>query len=155
MLLTPFIDLFKTTCFWSPLCAWMAASLTKMLCSYVQTGRLDFRYLVRTGGMPSAHSATVSGLATAVGLTTGFGSPLFAIALAFSFLTMFDASTVRRSAGLQAQLLNEMIDELFTEHHFSERRLKAFLGHTRLEVFVGMIMGVLVGLLVTSMAVLT
>ena len=149
-----FFLLFRTPMFWSPFCAWMLAQLTKMLCGFFETGRLDFSYLVRTGGMPSAHSATTSGLAVAVGLAKGFDSSVFVVSLAFALLTMFDASTVRRAAGQQARLMNQMIDELFKEHHLSEKKLVEFLGHTRLEVFMGMVMGVLVGLIVTSVAVI-
>jgi len=147
-------DLFKNPSFWSAFFAWTTAQLTKMLCGFSKTHRLDFSYLVSTGGMPSAHSATVTGLATSVGLNAGFGTPLFAAAMLFAFVVMFDASTVRRSAGLQARLLNEIIDELFKEHHFSERKLAELLGHTRLEVFMGMILGVEVALLVNAIAAL-
>lgn len=104
--------------------------------------------------MPSAHSAMASALATIVGIETGFGEPVFAVALAFSLVVMFDASTVRRAAGTQARLLNEMVDELFKEHHFSEKKLKELLGHTRLEVLLGMIMGILVAILAKALAVL-
>jgi len=132
----------------------LAAQFTKMLCGFYRTHRLDFSYLVSTGGMPSAHSAMASGLATAVGLSVGFGDAIFVIALAFALVIMFDASTVRRSAGLQARLLNEIVDELFNEHHFSERKLAELLGHTRLEVFMGMLIGIFVALLVKAWAVL-
>lgn len=145
-----FLDLFKSVCFWAAFLGWMTAQFTKMLCGLYRTHRLDFNYLVSTGGMPSAHSAMVSGLMTSVGLKTGFDSPVFAIALAVAMITMFDASTVRRAAGLQARLLNQMIDELFKKHRFSEKKLAELLGHTRLEVFMGMIIGILVALIVVS-----
>lgn len=145
-----FSELFGNPCFLSGLSAWVAAQSTKMLCGFVRTKRLDFRYMVSTGGMPSAHTATVSGLATAVGLTVGFGTPAFALAIGFALIVMFDASTVRRSAGQQARLLNEIVDELFKEHHLSERKMKELLGHTRLEVFMGMVMGILVGMLIVA-----
>ncbi|NQT91847.1 MAG: divergent PAP2 family protein, partial [Lentisphaerae bacterium] len=67
----------------------------------------------------------------------------------------FDASTVRRASGLQAKLLNEIVDELFKEHHLSERKLAELLGHTRLEVILGMIVGILVSLLVNATAVMS
>ena len=92
--------------------------------------------------MPSAHSATVSGLATAIGMTEGFGSPLFALATTYAIITMFDASTVRRAAGQQAALLNEMVRELFKEHRLRNKRLKELLGHTRVEVLMGMLVGI-------------
>ena len=78
-----------------------------------------------------------------IGYHAGFASTVFAIAAAFSALTMFDASTVRRAAGQQARLLNEMVDELLKEHRLSENKLKEMLGHTRLEVLMGAIVGIL------------
>lgn len=144
------LELFKSASFLSALAAWTAAQFTKMLCGFYETHRLDFSYLVSTGGMPSAHSALVCGLATSVGLEHGFGSTLFVLALGFALITMFDASTVRRAAGMQAKLLNQIVDELFKEHHLSEGKLAELLGHTRLEVFLGLIIGVLVAMIVNS-----
>jgi len=144
------VEVFRNPCFWAGLLSWTVAQCTKMLCGFYRTHRMDMHYLVSTGGMPSAHSATVSGLATAIGLTEGFGSPFFVLAMTLALIVMFDASTVRRSAGLQASLLNEIIDELFKEHHLSERKLFELLGHTRLEVFMGMTVGILVAMLVVS-----
>lgn len=106
------------------------------------------RYLVSTGGMPSAHSALVMGLSTTVGLVEGFGSAVYGVALGFAVVVMFDASTVRRAAGMQARIINEMIKEMFKDHHFSENKLKELLGHTRFEVFMGMVVGILTGMLV-------
>lgn len=143
-------NIFANTWFWSALAAWCVAQLTKMLCGFLRTRKIDFHYMVSTGGMPSAHSALVSGLATAIGLTEGFGTPVFVLAMGFALVTMFDAATVRRSAGQQAMILNAMIDELFTEHRLSETKLKELLGHTRLEVFMGMIVGILTACNVVS-----
>ena len=147
-----FLDLFKSPCFWAAFCAWMTAQFIKMLISFLGTRRLDFGYLVSTGGMPSAHSAMVTGLATAIGLNEGFGTPIFALALGFAMIVMFDASTVRRAAGLQARLLNDILDELFKAHHLSEQKLVELLGHTRLEVFMGLIVGILVAMIVTTIS---
>ncbi|MBL7115582.1 MAG: divergent PAP2 family protein [Kiritimatiellae bacterium] len=149
-----FVDLFRNVCFWSAAFAWLIAQFTKMLCGFYRTHRLDFSYLVSTGGMPSAHSALVSGLAISVGLLSGFDSPISIVAMGFALITMFDASTVRRAAGLQARLLNQIIDELFKEHHLSETKLKELLGHTRIEVFMGMVVGILTALLVVSLPIL-
>lgn len=144
------IDVFATVGFWSAFLAWMTAQFTKMLCAIALSKGVDFKYFVSTGGMPSAHSATVSGLAASIGMTQGFNSPEFVISLTLAIITMFDASTVRRAAGQQARVLNEMIDEMFKEHVLSQKKLAELLGHTRLEVFMGMIVGILVGILVTS-----
>jgi acid phosphatase family membrane protein YuiD len=147
---TDILAIFENPCFWAAFWSWTIAQLTKMLCGFVRTRRLDFNYLVSTGGMPSAHSAFTMGTATAVGLVAGFASPIFVTALAFATITMFDASTVRRAAGLQARILNEMLDELFKEHHLSEIKLKELLGHTRLEVLMGAIVGILTAIIVIS-----
>ncbi len=121
---------------------WVVAQSIKMIICLMQHHRLDFRYLVSTGGMPSAHTSLVSALATAVGLMEGFSSPIFALSFVFAAVVMFDAQTVRAAAGKQARLLNQIVDELFKEHHLSENKLKELLGHTRLEVFFGMLTGI-------------
>jgi acid phosphatase family membrane protein YuiD len=137
------LNIFRNTAVWASFISWTVAQGIKMLCSVSRTRRIDFSYLVSTGGMPSAHSAMSTGLAMGIGYGSGFDSTVFAIAMAFSALTMFDASTVRRAAGQQARLLNEMVDELLKEHRLSETKLKEMLGHTRLEVLMGAIVGIL------------
>lgn len=129
-------------CFFCAFFSWCLAQTIKMLLAFLKTRRIDFHYLVSTGGMPSAHSATVAGLATAIGITNGFGSPLFALATVYAIITMFDASTVRRAAGQQAAIINIIIHELLQEHKISNRRLKELLGHTRVEVLMGMLTGI-------------
>jgi uncharacterized protein len=148
------LDLFRSIMFWSAVSAWTVAQLTKMLCGLSRTRRLDFWYLVSTGGMPSAHSAMAAGLATSIGLQAGFGSPTFVLALAFALVIMFDAATVRRAAGHQARLLNAIVDELFRQHHLSEKKLAELLGHTRLEVLAGAVIGILTALLLDAAHVL-
>ena len=106
-------------------------------------GKLNLRAFVETGGMPSAHSAFVTALATGVGQTLGWASPEFAIAVVFAVIVMYDAAGVRQAAGKQARVLNQIIDEFFQgEHQFTEMRLKELLGHTPFQVIVGSILGV-------------
>lgn len=133
-------------CLWAGVAGWMVAQMTKMIICLIESRRLDFRYLASTGGMPSAHSALVSALTTAIGITEGFDSPLFAVSFVFASVVMFDAQTVRAAAGKQARLLNQIVDELFKEHHLSEVKLKELLGHTRLEVLFGMLTGIFTAL---------
>lgn len=128
--------------------AWMAAQSIKFVTALVRFRKLDFYYFVSTGGMPSAHSASVSALATAVGLREGFGTSLFAIALTFAMVVMFDAQSVRRAAGHQARLLNQIVDEVFKDHHWPHGKLAELLGHTRPEVLAGMLLGMAVALLI-------
>jgi acid phosphatase family membrane protein YuiD len=127
---------------WAGVAGWTVAQMTKMIICLVQSRRLNFRYLVSTGGMPSAHSAMACAVATTIGLTEGFASPLFTLGFCFAAVIMFDAQTVRAAAGKQAKLLNQIVDEMFKEHHLSEVKLKELLGHTRLEVFFGMLTGI-------------
>ncbi len=127
---------------WAGVAGWTVAQMTKMIICLVENRRLDFRYLASTGGMPSAHSAMASAVATAIGMTEGFSTPLFTLGFCFAAVVMFDAQSVRAAAGEQARLLNQIVDELFKEHHLSENKLKELLGHTRLEVFFGMLTGV-------------
>ncbi len=143
---------FSNPVFWAGISGWMLASLLKMASNLRRTGKIDFQYLVALGGMPSAHSAMVSGLATAVGMQNGFGSTLFVVTMAFAVVVMFDASTVRRATGLQARLLNQIVDEIFKQHHLSAQKLKEILGHTRTEVFAGMLVGIAAGIAVSLAA---
>jgi len=142
--------LFTTPWFWSAFGAWMLAQVVKMFNAFVRTRKLDFHYFVSTGGMPSAHSALVCALATSIGLTEGFDHAVTMLAAAFASITMFDAAVVRRAAGHQAKILNKMLDEMFAKRRISELRLKELLGHTRLEVFVGMLVGILCAVIVVS-----
>lgn len=121
----------------------LCAQLIKIITKLIKTGTLDLRVLAKTGGMPSSHSACTMGLATTVGLIDGFNSVTFAIALGLAAIVMYDAAGVRRTVGLQAQVLNQMITELFSEHpHISSERIKEFLGHTPKEVIVGAVLGI-------------
>lgn len=142
---------FKSPIFWSAFTAYMVASFLKILGNLRRTRKVDFQYLTTLGGMPSAHSAMVSGLATSVGLKDGFDGTAFAITFAFAVVVMFDASTVRRATGLQARLLNQIVDEVYKNHHLSTQKLIEILGHTRLEVFAGMSVGILVGALICKL----
>lgn len=127
--------------------AWLIAQFIKFTTEWVKSKKFDFTYFVSTGGMPSAHSASVCALATSVGRTSGVHSPVFAVSLLFAMIVMFDAQSVRRAAGEQAKLLNQILDELLTNHHLSQQKLAELLGHTRMEVFAGMAVGILVGIL--------
>lgn len=142
--------IFTSIWFWSGMSGWLVAQCAKMISGLIQTKRIDLRYLVSTGGMPSAHSALTCGLATSFGLTEGFGAPVTLLAVSFAGITMFDAAGVRRAAGQQARILNQIIDDIFIDRHFPEKRLKELLGHTRLEVFMGMIIGILCAIIVTT-----
>jgi len=130
------------------LIACLIAQLSKLIIELVKNHKINFRVLTSTGGMPSAHSTLVTALATGVGQTIGWNSPEFALATIFAIIVMYDAAGVRQAAGKQARVLNQMIDELFSDKsEFNEDRLKELLGHTPVQVIVGLILGITISLL--------
>jgi uncharacterized protein len=130
------------------LIACLIAQLSKLIIELVKNHKINFSVLTSTGGMPSAHSTLVTALATGVGQTVGWNSPEFALATIFAIIVMYDAAGVRQAAGKQARVLNQVIDELFSEHsEFNEDRLKELLGHTPVQVIVGLILGITISLL--------
>ena len=134
--------------FVAPILAWTIAQVAKVIMTSVRQRRLNLRVLAETGGMPSSHSAIVMGLTTAIGKYSGPTSPAFAIALIFSFVVMYDAAGLRRAAGRQAALLNRVVEDLVHMRGVQEQKLRELLGHTPIEVLVGAVLGVLVGILV-------
>lgn len=130
--------------------AWIAAQLFKVIRNTLRAKRFNFRWIIDTGGMPSAHSSGTASLATVVGLYSGFDSILFLLALAFAVVTMFDAASVRRSVGRQAILMNKIIDEMSSKGRFPEQRVREFLGHTPVEVLAGAILGIAISILLCT-----
>lgn len=125
----------------------ISVQIIKFVSTVVKTRELNFERLSGTGGMPSSHAASVSSLATAVGLQSGFDSPLFAVAAFFSMVVMYDAAGIRRAAGRQARVLNRMIDSLKAHQVVEGETLRELLGHTPVEVFVGTAYGIALALL--------
>lgn len=146
----PDSSLFRNVPLWAAFFCWVAAQGVKITLDLCHRRPLDLRRFFSTGGMPSAHSATVCGLAMSTGLVCGFDAPQFAIAAVFALITMFDASTVRYAAGQQARVLNEIIAELHTEHRLRGAKLKELLGHTRIEVVAGMTLGIALSTILTA-----
>lgn len=130
--------------FWSGFMSWCVAQLIKMTRGAIRTRSLDFTYLLSTGGMPSAHTSLSFGLFVSLGLRFGWAHPFTVLASAFAAITMFDAATVRRAAGKQARLLNQIVREFFRERRLRVAPLKEMLGHTRLEVLGGIVTGTVV-----------
>tara|TARA_Y100001968_G_scaffold308020_1_gene326354 strand:+ start:39 stop:554 length:516 start_codon:yes stop_codon:yes gene_type:complete len=102
--------------------------------------------LFETGGMPSSHSALVSGTAAGIGLQLGFDDPMFALATTIAFIVMYDASGIRRSAGLTAAKVNQLSKDLVKDAS-DDVSLKESLGHTKIEVLVGSLFGPTVAML--------
>jgi len=127
-----------------PLCAWVLAQMVKMLIAMVKGEGIDLSFFVSSGGMPSAHAAMVSALATAVAMTNGFSSTFFAIAVILASIVMYDAAGVRQSVGQQSVVLNRIIVELKRKEPLVkiEAGLRELMGHTPFEVIIGAVLGI-------------
>ncbi len=140
-------SLFGNPYFLIPLVAWAIAQVSKVIIDSVLLHRLSVRRLGTAGGMPSSHSALVVSLTTVIGRLQGVDSPLFAIALIFSTVVMYDATGVRRAAGQQAMILNRLLDDIFIAHQgFRQERLRELIGHTPIEVVAGALLGFVLGI---------
>ncbi len=118
------------------------AQILKLINHKIKTGYYDFHVLTSDGGMPSGHSTTVATLTTYVFLIEGF-SLLFVVSLFFSLIVLRDATGVRRSAGRQAEVLNKIIHD----EKMKVERLKELIGHTPLQVFAGVILGITIAII--------
>jgi acid phosphatase family membrane protein YuiD len=130
--------------------AWSVAQVIKVPLEYFLHHEWNWHLLLSAGGMPSSHSALVTGVTMTIGQTQGYGSPLFALALVTSTIVIYDATGVRRQAGDQARVLNLMIEELLTGHPLAEKELKEVLGHTPREVVAGIALGIIVSIVLTT-----
>lgn len=126
---------------------WFVAQVLKLIIHFMITKEFIWERMVGSGGMPSSHSSTVCALATAAGICYGGGSFAFAISVIMAIIVMHDAMGVRRETGIQAKVLNEMMT-LFREmgtNMSAEDKLKEFVGHTPLQVWIGALLGILIG----------
>ncbi len=142
------LEIVRHPWFISAFAAGSLAQLFKMLSNWKKTRQLDFSHLFMSGGMPSAHSALVTALSVAVGLTDGFNSPIAMIAVGFATITIADAVSLRRAAGKQAKLLNRIVERLNESAPFEAERLQERLGHKRREVLGGILFGIAVAVTV-------
>ncbi|MGB2599048.1 MAG: divergent PAP2 family protein [Candidatus Omnitrophota bacterium] len=123
--------------------AWFIAQALKVVFGAITEKRFNFKWFVGTGGMPSSHTAGVSALTTAVGIQEGVGSALFVVALMFAVVVICDAQGFRRATGKQAEALNKIIDDIYWKRGVQEDRLKELLGHTPVQVFAGLALGII------------
>jgi uncharacterized protein len=143
---SPLREWFAPLLGWNPPLALALLAMTtaqgfKFMRTLIRRNRPDFTRLIGTGGMPSAHSASVTALAVAVGLSEGWRSSVFGLAAFFALITMYDATGIRRAAGHQARILNQLVEGLREHHKLDLERLAELLGHTPLEVLVGALYG--------------
>jgi len=131
----------------SALSAWGIAQIIKLPLDYFFTKRWNWALLISVRGMPSSHSALVTATAFSVGLYAGFDTEIFALAVALSMVVIYDATGIRRQAGIHAQTINKLVDQLLKGHLAPEKQLREVLGHTPLEALGGVILGLIVPIL--------
>ncbi|WP_141433857.1 divergent PAP2 family protein [Bacillus sp. 03113] len=147
------MEIFSNFPLWAALIAIFFAQFVKVPIQFIATRKIDWSLLTSTGGMPSSHSAAVTALSTGVALDMGLDSPIFSVAALFAIITMFDATGVRRQAGEQAIVLNELVSEFNRfvveakiwqqkPQKEKQKKLKELLGHKPIEVFFGGLTGI-------------
>jgi uncharacterized protein len=143
-----FEAIFRNQLLWTAIAASTLAQIVKVMLILLSERKWQPVRFLETGGMPSSHTASVAALATFCGLEYGFDSPYFAISAVFGMIVMYDATGIRRASGMQAELLNDLVVELrqVLSQGFAPKPLKELLGHTYLEVFVGLLLGIVVAL---------
>jgi acid phosphatase family membrane protein YuiD len=138
------VALFENKALIAGLIAWAGAQLIKIPLDYVRTRRWNWALLFTTGGMPSSHSALMTATTLAIGLYYGFDHPTFALGVAITMIVTYDAAGVRQQAGIHAQRINIIFEELLKGHPINEMDLREVLGHTPLEVTGGILLGLVV-----------
>ena len=127
--------------------SWIAAQVIKTLVDWLRHKRLNPHMLIGPGGMPSAHSALVCGLATATAFSQGLYSPSFAIAAVLAGIVMYDAAGVRQAVDRQSEILTHILTHVPRTHDDFDRFLEGLVGHTRVQVFAGALLGIAIGAL--------
>jgi len=138
-----FVKVVTHKIFYITFSTWIIAQTLKVIIFLFYRKKFDFRLFVGTGGMPSSHTATVTALTTAIGLYSGWDSAVFMCALCYCIVVISDAVGVRRAAGRQAKILNQMMDDAGNKRPPSGK-LKELLGHTPMEAFAGVFMGIII-----------
>ena len=142
-----FMDFIQNKYIYIPFFLWFGIQLFKLIYDLVTTKKFNFKRIMGAGGMPSSHSAVVAGIATLIGKYEGVNSPIFALAFIVAFIVMYDACGVRRAAGKQAELLNKLIETPGLTGVQVSEKLVEVLGHTPVQVIVGALIGLGVGLI--------
>ena len=142
------IDFYNYHFYWLvPVLTWIGIQLFKFIYDRVETGKWHKERLTGSGGMPSSHSAVVTGLASMIGKSQGIDSPIFALSVVFAFVVMYDAAGVRREVGKQAKIINEI---LLKKGITGEEKLKELVGHTPFQVLIGSIIGFIIGIIMPA-----
>ncbi|HLF74998.1 MAG TPA: divergent PAP2 family protein [Anaerolineales bacterium] len=138
------VALFENKALIAGLTAWALAQIIKIPLDYFRTRRWNWALLFTTGGMPSSHSSLITATTLAIGLYYGLDHPLFALGVALTMIVTYDAAGVRHQAGIHAQRINVLFDELLHGHPINQKDLREVIGHTPLEVVGGILLGLVV-----------
>ena len=130
-----------------PFVTWFCVQTFKVLLELATTKKFNFKRIIGAGGMPSSHTAIVVSITTMVGRSQGINSVIFAVSLIFSLVVMYDACGVRRQAGKQARILNDIVNTPGLSTVQVREKLVEALGHTPLQVIIGAIVGFTAGML--------
>ena len=130
--------------------AWAMAQIIKFVITLITKGKLDWRHILSSGGMPSSHSATVCSLVMAAARLYGPDSAIFALAFIMAIIVMYDAMGVRRETGEQAKVLNRLLNEWMDQESeflpfLGDKKLKEMVGHTPIQVWTGAAFGAAIG----------
>ena len=143
-----FLDLLRNPFLLTVVFAWISAQTLKVITHAIVYKELDIKRFFGDGGMPSAHTATVSSLAAFAGIRFGLGSFQFAVCAIMTFIVCRDAVGVRRETGKQAQIINEL-RSIIESKETVEIKLKEFVGHSPIQVAMGALLGIAVAIVVS------
>ena len=145
-----FNELYNNQTLWVSILSWFVAQFIKVISVLLTEKRFDFSRFIGSGGMPSSHSSFVTALSVMIGFEYGFDSPLFADCIVITFIVMYDASGVRRAAGKQASILNQIVEHWDEGVEIQGERLKELIGHTPFEVIAGAALGIIIAVVMKT-----
>jgi len=122
----------------TPFAAWLVAGVMKFTINSIKAKQLAF-HLIGYGGLPSNHSAIVSGMVALIALKEGVDQPAFGVALTLAFIVIVDANSLRRQVGNHAKVINKLAAESKGHQDLRER-----MGHSRVEITAGILVGIAV-----------
>lgn len=138
------LDIFSNRVLWCAVTAWFVAQALKIPTYWLVEKKLDVMRFFGSGGMPSSHSAFVVSLSIMIGSVEGFDTAIFALSAVLAAIVMYDATGVRKETGNQAEVLNEILRKVFVDGEpIADDDLKELVGHTKVEVLGGVIVGIM------------
>jgi hypothetical protein len=128
--------------------AFLLSQIIKVIIYYFKEKEFNIMHFFEAAGMPSTHSAMSCAMTLMIGINEGFGSSLFAVAIVFTIIVLYDAMGVRFAAGQQAVVINKIIEDIYSEKISEKEKMKELIGHTPFEVLIGGLIGIAVALLI-------